>query len=197
MRFEPRALPIEEFGFYLLGGMFVISLYSWADADWLKSFSVAEYEQTAQWQNRLVHVSLRSLPVWLAMLGLGLWIKTRDTAHPGIPGYFIFLMVSAFLPTFLLLRGVALFINWRAFAFAHTWLLLVSLLWEVTLAVPYEWWNYRAQHMLGIRVTPWANLPIEAIMVWVMVTWDAVIAFEVVRVWSHMKRPARTALFGK
>ena len=41
-------------------------------------------------------------------------------------------------------------------------LVFVSVIWEATLGVPYQWWTYREDEMLGIFVTAWANLPLEA-----------------------------------
>ena len=31
--------------------------------------------------------------------------------------------------------------------------LLISLLWEVTLALPYGWWNFQDEQMIGLRIT--------------------------------------------
>jgi hypothetical protein len=194
--FTAGYLPIEEFLFYVLGGLFVISLYSWADGEWLNYFKAPQYGDAARWQTRIVHLNPASA-LLVAALGIGgFWLKSADVAHPGIPGYFLFLLLLGFLPTFLLLRGVELFVNWRAFTFAYSALLLVSLLWEVTLGVPYEWWNYQPRHLLGVRIVAWSNLPIEAVMVWLIVTWDAVIAFEAIRIFLHMQRPAQKAFFG-
>ncbi len=44
------------------------------------------------------------------------------------------------------------FINWRAFSFTFFLLLMISLLWEVTLALPYGWWRYRDEAMIGRSV---------------------------------------------
>jgi hypothetical protein len=189
-------LPIEEFGFYVLGGLFVVSLYSWADGNWLNTFSPSQRSEVARWQERIVNFSPSAAVLAVVLVALGFWVKSHDTAHPGIPGYYLFLVTVAFVPGLLVLRGVELFINWRAFGFAYSALLLISLLWEVTLALPYQWWDYKPEHMLGIRILAWSNLPLEAVMVWLMVTWDTIIAFEVIRVGLYMGRSTRHALFG-
>src|SRR5512133_3626268 len=31
----PDVLPLEEFGFYALGGLFMMALYAWADVEWM------------------------------------------------------------------------------------------------------------------------------------------------------------------
>ena len=45
-------------------------------------------------------------------------------------------------------------------------MMLVSMLWEATLALPYGWWNYQRETMTGIFIGAWSGLPIEAIIVW-------------------------------
>jgi hypothetical protein len=35
------------------------------------------------------------------------------------------------------------FINWRAFSLTLFIIVLVSLIWEATLAVPYQWWGFQ------------------------------------------------------
>jgi hypothetical protein len=61
-------------------------------------------------------------------------------------------------------------------------MLLVSLLWEATLAVPYKWWNYQHRQMLGLFIGAWAGLPIEAVCVWIAVTYATMIVFEVAKI---------------
>jgi hypothetical protein len=75
-------------------------------------------------------------------------------------------------------------------------LLLTSLLWEVTLALPYGWWNFQDKEMLGIRITAWSFLPIEEVFVWIAVTYASVIVYEIVKRWKGSGRPARHAFLG-
>jgi hypothetical protein len=75
-------------------------------------------------------------------------------------------------------------------------MLLVSLLWEVTVAVPYHWWNFQHRQMMGIFIAAWSGLPIEEICVWVAVTYATAIIFEVVKLWLASERTARAALLG-
>jgi uncharacterized membrane-anchored protein len=88
------------------------------------------------------------------------------------------------------------FINWRAFSLELFLILLVSLLWEVTLAVPYKWWDYQPRQMIGIRPGAWSGLPIEAVLVWIAVTYATAIVFEIVKLWLASERPAKDAFFG-
>ena len=88
------------------------------------------------------------------------------------------------------------FINWRALSLTLFFMLLVSLLWEVTLAVPYNWWNFQHRQMTGIFIGAWSYLPIEEVCVWVAVTYATAIIFEVVKVWLASERTVRDAFIG-
>lgn len=190
-------LPVEEFAFYVLGALFVITTYLSLNDEWLSDYDPDVYWERAKRVPKLVHISWWSLVLWAALTGLGLLMKRFGPEPAGFPGYFLFVMTLGFLPTFLFARAIGPFVNWRAFAFAFAVLLLVSLMWEATLGVPYEWWNYHDQQMLGVRVLAWSALPVEAILLWLVIAWDCIIAFELFRVYFHMERPPRTALFGQ
>lgn len=195
MRWVPSYLPVEEFGFYIFGGLFVISLYMWADADWLRDYTVDDYAEFARSRGPLLQVHWPSLLWWGAVALLGVAYKWLSPEQ-GIPGYFLFIMVLGFLPTVLFLNTISPFVNWRAFGFAYVNLTLISLLWEATLGVPYGWWDYHQHRMLGIRIDAWSSLPIEAVMLWTVIAWDCVIAYELFRVFFHMDRPVREAMLG-
>jgi hypothetical protein len=196
MEWIPSYLPVEEFGFYILGSLFVLAVYQWADADWLCDYSVDDYLELANQHAAIMRVHWRSLIWWGALVVAGIAIKRLGPEPIGLPGYFIFIMVLGFLPSFLFLQTIRTFVNWRAFAFAYVNLTLISLLWEATLGVPYEWWNYNHSHMLGIKIFAWSALPIEAVLLWLVVAWDCIIAYEIFRVFFHMDRDVRAAMLG-
>jgi hypothetical protein len=50
--------------------------------------------------------------------------------------------------------------------------------------------------MVGIHITAWSRLPIEAVLVWIAVTYATAIVYEVVRRWQSSGRPARSAFLG-
>ncbi len=50
--------------------------------------------------------------------------------------------------------------------------------------------------MMGLSIGAWAKLPIEAICVWVAVTYGTVIMFEVMKMWQTSRRPAKEAFLG-
>ena len=72
----------------------------------------------------------------------------------------------------------------------------ISLLWEVTLAVPYGWWGFQDDAMIGVRITAWSRLPIEEVFVWIAVTYATVIVYEIVRRWQASGKRVRHALLG-
>jgi len=67
-------------------------------------------------------------------------------------------------------RVTKLFVNWRAFIFSMLATVLISIIWEVTLALPRGYWDYQHGAMLGIFIGVWHDLPIEAITVWIFCT---------------------------
>ena len=68
---------------------------------------------------------------------------------------------------------------------------------SVTLALPYGWWRYREEAMMGKYIGAWSNLPIEAPCVWFAVTFTTVIVYEVIKIWKALGRRAKEAFFGK
>jgi len=85
------------------------------------------------------------------------------------------------------------FINWRALSLTLFFVLLVSLLWEAILALPYGWWNYQHRQMMGLFIGAWDDLPVEAVIVWLAVAYGTIIVFEVVKLWQASGLPAKEA----
>lgn len=88
----------------------------------------------------------------------------------GLPGYFIVPVAGGLIPSMSFYPVTRRFINWRALSLTMYFILLVSMLWEATLALPYGWWNYQHHAMIGVFIGAWSNLPIEAVLVWLAVT---------------------------
>src|SRR6266480_4654721 len=65
--------------------------------------------------------------------------KFVSGAADGFPWYCIYLVCASLIPSAGFFYTARSFINWRAFSFTFFLLLLISLLWEVTLALPYGW----------------------------------------------------------
>lgn len=114
----------------------------------------------------------------------------------GFPAYFTFLLAVAFVPAAGLFRSARPFINWRAFSLTSFFVVLISLLWEVTLALPYGWWGFESKMMIGLTIGAWSGLPIEEVLLWFAVTFTTVIVFEVIKIWQASGLDFLEALLG-
>ena len=128
--------------------------------------------------------------------GALLYKKVFSEVPSGFPWYFTYLLAAAIVPSMGLYRSVAGFINWRAFSITFFFMLLVSLLWEATLGVPYGWWNYNHDMMVGIFVDAWSELPMEAVLVWLAVTYTSVIVYEAMKIWQASGKSVKDVLLG-
>jgi lycopene cyclase domain-containing protein len=148
---------------------------------------------------RLVQFHATSLILAVALIGSA-WFYKKHLALPedraGFPGYFTFLVAGALIPAVIFFPVARRFINWRALSLTLFFMLLVSLLWETTLAVPYGWWSFQHRQMIGLFIGAWSRLPIEEVCVWIAVTYATVIVFEVVKIRLVSERSVRDALLG-
>lgn len=194
-----RPVPLEEYVFYLTGFLAVLLLYVWLGEFWLAAYNVPDYPSEARKVRRLLQFHPTSLITAVVLIGAA-WLYKKHLALPedqaGFPGYFTFLVAGAFLPAVSLFPVARRFINWRALSLTLFFMLLVSLLWEATLAVPYNWWNFQHRQMVGLFIGAWSRLPIEEVCVWIAVTYATAIVFEVVKVWLASERSVRDALLG-
>ena len=194
-----KPVPIEEYVFYLTGFLVDLLLYVWLGEFWLAAYNVIDYPGEARKTWRLLKFHPTSLILAVVLIGAA-WFYKKHLALPedraGFPGYFTFLVAGALLPAMSFYPVAKRFINWRALSLTLFFMLLVSLLWEATLALPYNWWNFQHRHMIGLFIGAWSGLPIEEVCVWIAVTYATVIVFEVVKVWLASERPVREALLG-
>jgi hypothetical protein len=63
---------------------------------------------------------------------------------------------------------------------------LISIIWEVTLALPRGYWNYNPEYMLGISIEPWNNLPVEAVSVWIFCSL-IILSYEYTKIWLQRR----------
>ena len=189
-------VPIEEYVFYLTGFLAVLLLYIWLDAYWLAAYSVPNDDESRIDFDRLLRFHPQSVVLAIFLILAAILYK-KNHGGPGFPGYFTFLVVGALVPSSMFLPTARPVINWRAVSLTMFMIVLISLLWEVTLALPYGWWNFRDQQMVGIRVLAWSRLPVEEVFVWVTVTYATVIVYEIVRRWKASGRTLRHALMGR
>jgi hypothetical protein len=194
-----KPVPVEEYVFYLTGFIAVLLLYVWMSEYWLAAYSVADYPGEARAMRRLLHFHPTSLILGLLLIGVALLYKKHFAPvdeRAGFPGYFTLLVAGALIPAVSFFPVARRFINWRAFSLTLFFILLISLLWEATLALPYGWWNYQHRSMMGLFIGAWSQLPIEAVGVWIAVTYATTMLFEIIKLWQASGRPVKEALFG-
>jgi hypothetical protein len=193
-----RAVPVEEYFFYLTGFLMILLLYVWLSEYWLAAYTVEDYTGEARALRRLLQFHPTSLILGVALIAMAIAYKKWCSSVPqGWPGYFIVLAAGGLIPAVSLFPATRRFINWRALSLTMFFVLLISLLWEATLALPYGWWNYQHRAMMGVFIGAWSSLPIEAVLVWLAVTYGTVIVFEAVKIWQASGRSAKGAFLGK
>lgn len=191
-------VPVEEYAFYLLGFIVVLLMYIWLDESWLSAYTVPGESEKRIGFERLLRFHPLSAVVALVLITAAIIYKRFLSPEPeGFPGYFTFLVLMALTPAVALFPEARSVINWRAFSLTFFVILLTSLLWEATLAIPYGWWGYQGRQMMGLRVTAWSELPIEAVVVWLAVTFSTVVVYEIVKRWKGSGRTVRAAFLGR
>ena len=193
-----RNIPLEEFLFYGLGFIAIVLIYVWGNLYWFGAYCADDLRSRAPEIPRLIRPRWSAVAVVAGLLAAGYAYRYLGPPRHmvGFPGYFTFLVCAGALPSLLFFDAAKPFINWRALSFTVFALLFISLLWEVTLGVPYAWWGYRDAAMLGLFIEAWSHLPIEAVMVWVAACYGAIITYETVRLIHYSGRPAWRALMG-
>jgi hypothetical protein len=190
------SVPIEEYVFYFTGFVFVLLLYIWLDEYWLAAYGVSSSDPVRVIFRRIAGFHPASLGWALVLIAAAVLYKRFIAGQTGFPGYFTFLVAGALGPSMVLFPSALPVINWRAFSLTLFIVLLISLLWEATLGVPYGWWGFQDAPLIGIRINAWSRLPIEEVLVWVAVTYATVIVYENVRRWQASGKTMRRALFG-
>ena len=183
-------IPVEEFLFYGTGVLIILLTYIWASEAWMTRYTHSDDFRRRN-VTRLYHPFWGALGVGAAIFGAALLWKYFGPhgSREGFPAYLLFLMTTAVVPIALFARIVGPFVNWRAFSFTLVSMLFVCLLWEGTLGLPYGYWNYQPEAMLGIFIEAWGGLPIEEPLLWVACSWLNVISYEMIRLLLATGRP--------
>src|SRR5579859_3312595 len=170
-------VPLEEYVFYFSGFVADLLFYIWLDEYWLAAYSVPVEKRMGF--RRLLRFHPWSAICAVVLIAAAILFRKLAISEAGFPSYFIFLVVGAMTPSAMMLPEALPVINWRAFSLTLFMMLLISLMWEATLGVPYHWWGFQPQRMLGISITAWDYLPVEEIFVWISVTYATVIVYEI------------------
>jgi len=183
-------VPVEEFIFYFFGFTTTLLFYIWCDEYWFGAYNVPDYKHEIEEQHidHVVQLHWNSLIIGLVVFLLAWAYKYFVSSVPdGIPGYMAFILAVSVVPSMLFYRTTVEFINWRAFSFVFFLMILIPLMWEATLAIPYQWWGYHPEVMTGIFIDGWTNLPLEAAIVWLAVTYSTVIFYEMVKIFLTLR----------
>jgi hypothetical protein len=199
-------IPIEEILFYVLGGMAIVLVYIWADEYWMKAYNVRQQRTNEDFFGaffKLVEFSPHALAVGAGLFVVGMIVKWRFTGELWPPPYyFTFLIVMSFVPAVLIYRNVKQVVNWRAFSFTCLYVLVTSCIWEVTLGIARSWWWYQPPPaIMGWTIPAFGTLPappypIEALLVWLAVSFDTIFAYEFLKGITYDERGARKAMLG-
>ena len=166
----------------------VLLLYLWGDEYWYERYNVPDYLGESQKITKVIRIHWPSVIIGLAFILFAvIYKKLFAQSNAGFPWYFIYLTIVALIPSMVLYHSVRTFINWRAFSFTFFVMVLISLIWEVTLALPYQWWGFQDRAMIGVFISAWQHLPIEEIVVWFSVSYASVIVYETLKIWLISK----------
>jgi hypothetical protein len=175
-------IPVEEILFYFLGFTAVLLSYIWCDEVLFSDSRVDDAVRTrspfSRWWSTFVFWVLICL--FLFAIAYVIRAHTLSPGERGFPGYFLFLLVGSILPSMLCSRLALHFLNFRALTLSWLLVLAISQFWEAGLAVPYGWWGYRNDQMIGLFIKPACDLPVEAVLVWSLASWTAVVVYETI-----------------
>ena len=186
-------IPVEELLFYVMGPIAIVLVYACADERWLSLYNPKDDLLDL----KLIELSprLAMVAVGAAVIALVLW-RVNGT----VPTYFVFISAGAVLPAMFLYRTIGTLTNWPAFAVTTLYVILTSVVWEVTLAIPRHWWGYEPSGMMGLTITAWSRddaiFPVEAAVVWLFAPFSSILTYEFAKALTHHPRPLKAALFG-
>ena len=187
-------VPIEELLFYAMGPVAMVLAYACADERWVSRYNPPDDLVDLT----LIQVSPRLViaAVIAAIAVLVLW-----RVNGSFPTYVTFLTAGAILPAMFLYRAIGSLINWPAFALTTLYVIVTSIIWEVTLAIPREWWGYEPTGMIGISIAAWSRgeaiFPVEAAVVWLAAPFSSTLLYEFAKAFTHHPKTTRAALFGQ
>jgi hypothetical protein len=194
-------IPLEEVVFYLVSAALLRMLYMWGTEDFFRLYTLprSSYVEKAHLALPLVKLNKTLLVVGLVILATGIAVKKAGWHgnEAGFPYYLVALLTIVFGTLIALHTRVHKFTNSRAFLFAMALQVVISLVWEGTLALPYRFWNYQMTAMVGLTAVPWSNLAIEACFLWVSVGWSVMLWYEASKIKAVTGRSWPEVLTGK
>ena len=186
-------IPVEELLFYAMGPVAMVLVYACADELWLSRYNppddLLDLKLIQPSRNLIIAAA------GAAVAALVLW-----TVNGTFPTYFVFLAGGALLPAIFFYRAIGNLTNWPAFAVTTLYVIVTSLIWEVTLAIPRQWWGYEPSGMIGLTIAAWSRgeaiFPVEAAVVWLFAPFSCILIYEFAKALTHHPRSTIVALFG-
>ncbi|KPJ94135.1 MAG: hypothetical protein AMJ53_05865 [Gammaproteobacteria bacterium SG8_11] len=177
-------LPVEELIFYVCGFTTVLLIYLWCDEYWFEKYNIPDYTAESAKIDKVLQFHWPSVTIGFGLIVLAVaYKKLISQSTDGFPWYFTYISIVALIPSMAFFNSAKHFINWRAFSFTFFIMVLISLIWETTLALPYQWWGFQDNAMIGLFIGAWHNLPIEEIVVWFSVSYASIIIYETIKIW--------------
>ncbi len=197
-------IPVEEFLFYAFAVLLILLIYIAASEIWFPNTALRgdAYDTEATQAIPIVVIHRRAIGWGVLLIVLAVVFKyfvapaapPPIVMHPlcelpaapvhsgiGFPIYAVFLVLVLVVPNLLIYEKLLPFINTSALQLTVFITTLISLIWEVTLALPYGWWTYDHHWMVGIRVPAWFSLPVESAILWIASGWGVVFMYELFR----------------
>jgi hypothetical protein len=186
-------IPVEELLFYAMGPVAMVLVYACTDELWLSRYNPPD----DLLDRKLIQPSRNLI---LAAAGAAVAALVLWRVNGTFPTYFVFLAGGALLPALFFYRAIGNLTNWPAFAVTMLYVIVTSLIWEVTLAIPRQWWGYEPSGMIGLTIAAWSRgdaiFPIEAAFVWIFAPFSSILIYEFAKALTHHPRATRVALFG-
>ncbi len=184
-------IPMEEFLFYLFGFWFIVFYYVFNDEYFLRKYNKDDrlYLGYARRIKKILILYLKPWHLFFFAILICACIFLKQMLNPRgamIPGYLIFLLVCAYVPFVFFWRLTRAFVNLRALVLVMSLTTLISIIWEVTLALPRGYWNYNHDYMLGVFIPVWSNLPVEAVSVWIFSSL-IILCYEYTKIYLHRR----------
>ncbi len=155
---------------------------------WWPSFKLHFFDSWREPVGRNVAFAFVGLSVGLLIWGFAAQPKGS------LPLYALYLTLSTAVASYLMLGQVWKHVNWRAFTLTAAVMTLLSVVYEITMALPFGWWGFEERALLGLRVDALWDIPVEQLFLYVSGSFTIVLLYETVLVWDAWKhdRPQPT-----
>jgi hypothetical protein len=103
------------------------------------------------------------------------------------PWYWTFLVCTAVVPTAVMGRRVGNLVNWPALSFCTVAMVLISVILSITTALPYQWWSFEDDVMIGVYFNTWYGVPLEQLVLYCITPIVTAFWLELIHAWLYRK----------